>query len=447
MARIKLFIGGIHGVGKGSLCKKLVEAYLCEYVSASALLNWNKKSKQVQDVSRNQKILAELLAEKTSGDSSYIIDGHFALWDESNCCKVVPLETFTSLGLNGIVLITCSADIVQERLSERDGISYDINRILDLQNAEILQAEQVAQSLNIPLFVFDATQPIDYEVVLTQIDKLMKKYTRDNIYSEMLKTVIIRLDFSGVINIGPFVEKIKQSERIKSKFGLFNEIAQRQVNVNFIPKDIEDGGLPIAKAQNNTIYRFSKWKPVNSSDAILDIDNSSMTLSVDCGTNHYKGSTEYSTLMIGLMEELRNHDQYISFNRLGVRKIDIQILNDGEQVADYFNEKFTVSNSWELWPPKDMATLTELLRIEDVRFNVIQRIEPIKIKDEKQIRLIFDVDSYIYDDVDALRDKNCEQIESYLNVKMQDKMFDMFVNVASEKYLVSCKKAKENIDG
>lgn len=94
-----------------------------------------------------------------------------------------------------------------------------------------------------------------------------------------------------------------------------------------------------------------------------------------------------------------------------------------------------------------MATLTELLRIEDVRFNVIQRIEPIKIKDEKQIRLIFDVDSYIYDDVDALRDKNCEQIESYLNVKMQDKMFDMFVNVASEKYLVSCKKAKENIDG
>ena len=64
MAKTKLFIGGIRGVGKGSLCKKLVEAYLCEYVSASALLNWNKKSKQVQDVSRNQKILAELLAEK-----------------------------------------------------------------------------------------------------------------------------------------------------------------------------------------------------------------------------------------------------------------------------------------------------------------------------------------------------------------------------------------------
>lgn len=443
MARIKLFIGGIHGVGKGSFCKKLVETYLCEYVSASGLLNWNKKSKQVQDVSRNQKILAELLTEKTSSDSSYIIDGHFALWDESNRCKVVPLETFTSLGLNGIVLITCSADIIRKRLSERDGISYDINRIRNLQNSEILQAEYVAQSLGIPLFVFDATQPIDYEVVLTQIDKLMKKYTRDNIYSEMLKTVIIRLDFSGVINIGPFVEKIKQSEIIKSKFSRFQEIAQRQVKVNFIPKDIEDGGLPVTKEQDNIVYRFWNWMP-NSSEAVLYIDNTSITLSVDCEKKPYKGSKEYSALMIALMKEFKKHDQYISFNRLGVRKIDIQILDDGEQVKDYFNEKFTVSNSWELCPPKDMATLTELLRIEDVRFNIIQRIEPIKIKDEKHLRLIFDVDSYIYDDVDALRDKNCEQIESYLNVKMQDKMFDMFVNVASENYLEACKNAKEN---
>lgn len=447
MARTKLFIGGIHGVGKGSFCNKLVETYLCEYISASGLLKWNKKSKRVQDVNQNQKILAELLAKNTSEDSSYIIDGHFALWDENNHCKVVPLETFTQLGLDGIVLITCSADIVRERLSKRDRISYDINQILDLQNSEILQAEYVARSLDIPLFIFDSTEFIDYKVVLTQIDRLMKKYTRDNIYSEMLKTVIIRLDFSGVINIGPFVEKIKQSEKIKSKFDLFNEIAQRQINVDFVPIDIENGGLPITKAQNNTVYRFSKWRPVNSSDAILDIDNSSMTLSVDCGTNHYKGSTEYSTFMIELIEELQNHDQYISFNRLGVRKIDIQVLNDGEQINDYFNEKFTVSNSWGLCPPKDMATLTELLRIDDVRFNIIQRIETLKIKEEKHLRLIFDVDSYIYNDVDALRDKNCEQIGSYLKVKMQDKMFDMFVKVASESYLESCKIAKEKTNG
>ena len=445
MARVKLFIGGIHGVGKGSFCKMLVDAYFCEYVSASSLLNWTKKSKQVQDVNRNQKILAELLAEKTSGDSSYIIDGHFALWNESNRCEVVPLETFIPIGLNGIVLITCSADIVQERLCERDGISYEIDRIRDLQNSEILQAKYVAESLNIPLFVFDATQSIDYEVVLTQIDKLMKKYTRDNIYSEMLKTVIIRLDFTGVINIAPFVDFIKRTPIIESNFEAFDEIAQRQLNVSFVPKDIEDGGLPVAKAQDRTIYRFSKWKHVNNSDAILDIDNSSITIGVDCGTK-YNGSKGYSDVIIKLMCELKKYDQYISLKRLGVRKIDAKVINEGEKIEDFFNDKFVVLDSWRQ-SQKDMSSLTDLLHIDDVRFNVVQRIE--RLKDEKEnrylIRAFYDVDSYI--ETNVLRNINDEQLEYYLNVKMQEKMFEMFVNVASAKYLESCKKEKERRNG
>ena len=40
-----------------------------------------------------------------------------------------------------------------------------------------------------------------------------------------------------------------------------------------------------------------------------------------------------------------------------------------------------------------------------------------------------------------------EHIGEYLNEKMQDKMFDMFVNVASEVYLEKCKKMKEKING
>ena len=444
MARIKLFIGGIHGVGKGSFCKKLVETYLCKYISASGLLNWNKKSKRVHDVSRNQKILAELLVEKTSGDSSYIIDGHFALWDENNRNKVVPLKTFTSLGLNGIVLITCSADVIHKRIEERDGISYDINKIQDLQNSEIKQAEFVAQHLNIPLLVFDTTQPINYEEVLIQIDKLMKKYTRDNIYSEMLKTVIIRLDFSGVINIGPFVDSIKKEPVIASNFGAFDEIAQRQLNVSFVPKDVEDGGLPIAKAQDKTIYRFSKWKSIDNSDAILDIDNSSITIAVDCGTN-YKGSKSYSDVIINLMCELKKFDQYTSFRRLGVRKIDAKVIKEGENIQDFFNNNFIVSCSWG-HESNDMSTLTDLFHIDDVKFNVVQRIE--RFKDQNgisRIRLFYDVDSYV--ETNVLRSIDNIQIEHYLNVKMQDKMFEMFVNVASDKYLELCKREKEKRDG
>lgn len=442
MARPKLFVGGVHGSGKGSLCKRLVEVYLCKYVCASGLLNWDKKSKQVENVKYNQEVLRQLLAQNTSGDSSYIIDGHFALWNEDGLCESVPIDTFASLGLSGIILTTCSVDIVQKRLKERDEISYDLDRIQELQNAEIEQAKFVSQELNIPLFFIDTSGVVNYEVILNQLDKIMKKYTRENIYSEMLKAVIIRLDFSGVINIGSFVDMIKQSEAIKSKFAILEEIPQRELNVSFLPEDAGTGGLPVTKAQDKTIFRFSKWKDTTNSQARLDIDNTSITLSIDCG-NNYKGSGEYSSLMISLMNNIMKQDQFVKFQRLGVRKIDVQILNAKDPIDDYFNDNFTVKNSWKQGGSKDMSTLTDFLHIDDVKFNVIQRIE--RIPNDK-LRLIYDVDSYIY--ADTLETVSEEQsIESYLNEKMQDKMFDMFVNVVSERYLDSCIKVKDEIDG
>lgn len=215
--------------------------------------------------------------------------------------------------------------------------------------------------------------------------------------------------------------------------------------MSFVPKDIEDGGLPVTRAQDKTIYRFSKWKPINNSDAILDIDNSSITIVVDCGTN-YNGSKGYSDVIIKLMCELKNYDQYISLKRLGVRKIDAKVIGEGEHIEDFFNENFVVLDSWRQ-TQKDMSTLTDLLHIDDVRFNVIQRVEQLKDEKENQnlIRLFYDVDSYI--ETNVLRNMDNEQLESYLNVKMQDKMFEMFVNVASDKYLESCKKEKERRDG
>lgn len=442
MARPKLFVGGVHGTGKGSICKKLVETYHCKYISASMLLNWNKKTKQVKDVKYNQELLTKLLAQNTKSDNPYVIDGHFALWNEDDVCEVVPLTTFKPMELSGIVLAMCPVDVIQNRLNERDGIIYDENRIKALQDAEIEQANFVARELGIPLFTIDTAVPMEYEVIINKLDKIMKKYTRDNIYSEMLKAVIIRLDFSGVINIGSFVDMIKQSEAIKSKFAILEEIPQRELNVSFLPEDAGTGGLPITKAQDKTIFRFSRWKDTTNSEARLDIDNTSMTLSIDC-RNNYKGSGEYSSLMISLMNDVVKHDQFVKFQRLGVRKIDAQILNDENHINDYFNDNFTVKNSWEQGESKDMSTLTDFLHIDDVKFNVIQRIERIP---EDKLRLIYDVDSYIY--ADAL-EKICEgqSVESYLNKKMQDKMFDMFVNVTSEKYLDSCLKAKEKIDG
>lgn len=162
MTRLKIFVGGVHGTGKSSFCRQLKEHLMCECVSASTLLNWKSKSKQVNDVPRNQAILAELLQSHTQGDASYIIDGHFALWNKNDECEVVPLETFTSLNLDAIIIITCAPELIHKRLEERDDLIYKLENITNLQTSEIEQAKYIAESLDIPLMIVNMDENFDF---------------------------------------------------------------------------------------------------------------------------------------------------------------------------------------------------------------------------------------------------------------------------------------------
>ncbi|MBE6325717.1 MAG: AAA family ATPase [Bacteroidales bacterium] len=165
MSKLKIFVGGIHGSGKGTICSLLVDKLGAIYISASKLLHWDRKSKQVDDVSENQRILTELLIENTKLDSSYIIDGHFALWNIDKHCEEVPIDTFLPLDLKAIVLTTCNPEVIQDRLFNRDKISYKLEEIKELQELEEKRAKVVSEYLNIPLFFIDTTRDFDLEVL------------------------------------------------------------------------------------------------------------------------------------------------------------------------------------------------------------------------------------------------------------------------------------------
>lgn len=265
----------------------------------------------------------------------------------------------------------------------------------------------------------------------------MKPYTRDNIYSEMLKTVIIRLDFVGATKIRDFVDKIKQTELLNTAFASMVAMPRQHLSVNLRSKDLEDGGLPLAESQHSTVYRFKDCKLQEVGLATLDIDSDSITIVIDCRSD-YKGSKKYTDFMSSLMNELFAYDKYITPVRLGIRKIDMQILQDGETVDRYFNEKFTVASNWETEPRKKLASLTELSSIDNIDFNVIQRIDQ---TNTGNARLIYDVDAYI--DNGYLAHVIAGGTINDIMEEMQNLMFDMFVGVASIDYLEKCKVAKE----
>ena len=131
-----IFVGGIHGVGKGTFCKKVLSKTNSIHLSCSNLIKWTEIS-SIQ----NKKV-------------KYILDGHFCLLNKENIISNVPFETFEKINPKGIIIISEEVEVIFKRLNLRDNLSYSIELLQGFQDREIARAKEVAKKLKVELFIF-----------------------------------------------------------------------------------------------------------------------------------------------------------------------------------------------------------------------------------------------------------------------------------------------------
>lgn len=150
-----IFISGVHGVGKGTVCEKISSHFTYPHYSASTLIKSVKKAevdknKIVIDADKNQDYLIIAL-ERLDVNSDYIlVDGHFCLQGNNGVIEI-PLATFEEMGLAAIVLLTDAPTQIHTRLHSRDNASLGVDVIRSLQDKEIERAHYVAKKRGIPL--------------------------------------------------------------------------------------------------------------------------------------------------------------------------------------------------------------------------------------------------------------------------------------------------------
>ena len=93
------FIGGIHGVGKSTICRHICDELKLEYLSASELIKWkdineDAQNKKVNNIPVTQDLLILGLTNNIQKDKSYILDGHYCLLNEENEIVNISLDTF-----------------------------------------------------------------------------------------------------------------------------------------------------------------------------------------------------------------------------------------------------------------------------------------------------------------------------------------------------------------
>src|ERR1700749_3158889 len=118
-----VFVGGIHGVGKSTLCERLASSEDVLHVKASSLVRGTTPSthppseKAVQDVGANQAVLLarfeEVLATCTA--KAILIDGHFALGRHDGTIEPIAVDVFAALRVSTLVCLQGSPGLVASR--------------------------------------------------------------------------------------------------------------------------------------------------------------------------------------------------------------------------------------------------------------------------------------------------------------------------------------------
>lgn len=147
-----IFISGVHGVGKSTLCEQLNKHVKLPAYSCSDLIKKNssyvEKSKFIGDeLKDNQSALLKGL--KSLRGQSILLDGHFCLLGDNS--NIIELEygIFDDIAPSVIINVIAEASQIHERLKMRDGRAMDISLIEKLQDQECFHAHNFGNSRGI----------------------------------------------------------------------------------------------------------------------------------------------------------------------------------------------------------------------------------------------------------------------------------------------------------
>lgn len=153
-----VFVGGIHGVGKSSICRDLSEQLGIAHVSASQLVQPARgtlpgKRTHVDDIDSNQQKLVDSLQAFRGEHDRLILDGHFCLVQENGQTAPVPDWVFELIDPSGLILLTREPSLIQKNLYDRDGEKHSVRFLAEFQDREIARAQEIAFALQIGLFI------------------------------------------------------------------------------------------------------------------------------------------------------------------------------------------------------------------------------------------------------------------------------------------------------
>lgn len=157
-----IFIAGVYGTGKSTMCSALSERLHIPAFSAGDLISAINGeqygvNKAVADKDNNQALLAERVRELNHENGQIILAGHFCIFNADNGVEVLPESVYSALDVTRIVLLETDIQTIIANLRRRDGKDYSEKSVSTLIEKEREQSERISKQLKCPLDIYKMT--------------------------------------------------------------------------------------------------------------------------------------------------------------------------------------------------------------------------------------------------------------------------------------------------
>lgn len=247
-----------------------------------------------------------------------------------------------------------------------------------------------------------------------------ENYTRDNFHSPILRSVIVRIDYSEISNLEQSVSFFHND--------LFNFFSGHQTYSLNISADDNSG-----KVLEQPVHRYfnSKIQPLQNK-VVFDVSKTFMCLEIQCNDNYEKIDT-YLDVVISCMSSIMNNDSFVEIQRVGIRKVDGDDYSSEEQAAEVFefiNELVPDNEAYFCLKRQKTYIIADLDK--GIQVNVNKVINATSSQD-RPYRVVLDIDGYMANP--ALTDDDKAKSIGKLLFGINDALFDLFKQYVCEAFL------------
>ena len=153
-----IFVAGIYGVGKSTLCERLGLSIGIPCYSAGNLISALNgetygRNKTVVNKEKNQDILVAAMNDRLQKDTAFILAGHFWIFDKLINVSRQPESDFSLVPFANLFLLESDVSKVCENLRYRDSRCYPLDALKSLKQSEKMQCEKITKQLGLPLYI------------------------------------------------------------------------------------------------------------------------------------------------------------------------------------------------------------------------------------------------------------------------------------------------------